>query len=111
MLIAFPILAAALLVAGGRPACSAPTSSTPPTAAPILWQHLFWFFGHPEVYIIALPFFGIVTEILPVFSRKPIFGYIGLVGATLAIAVLSVAVWAHHMFVTGAVDSAVLLRA
>ena len=63
---------------------SGPTSSTPPTAAPILWQHLFWFFGHPEVYIIALPFFGIVTEILPVFSRKPIFGYIGLVGATLA---------------------------
>ena len=71
---------------------------------PILWQHLFWFFGHPEVYIIALPFFGIITEILPVFSRKPIFGYIGLVGATLGIAVLSVAVWAHHMFVTGAVD-------
>jgi cytochrome c oxidase subunit 1 len=71
---------------------------------PILWQHLFWFFGHPEVYIIALPFFGIVTEILPVFSRKPIFGYVGLVGATLGIAILSVAVWAHHMFVTGAVD-------
>ena len=70
----------------------------------ILWQHLFWFFGHPEVYIIALPFFGIVTEILPVFSRKPIFGYVGLVGATLGIAILSVAVWAHHMFVTGAVD-------
>ena len=77
--------------------------------APILWQHLFWFFGHPEVYIIALPFFGIITEILPVFSRKPIFGYIGLVGATIGIAVLSVAVWAHHMFVTGAVLPAVLL--
>ncbi|HTW17377.1 MAG TPA: cbb3-type cytochrome c oxidase subunit I, partial [Nocardioides sp.] len=72
--------------------------------SPILWQHLFWFFGHPEVYIIALPFFGIVTEILPVFSRKPLFGYVGLVGATLGIAILSVAVWAHHMFVTGAVD-------
>ena len=70
----------------------------------MLWQHLFWFFGHPEVYIIALPFFGIITEILPVFSRKPIFGYVGLVGATLAIALYSVAVWAHHMFVTGAVD-------
>ena len=70
----------------------------------ILWQHLFWFFGHPEVYIIALPFFGIITEILPVFSRKPIFGYVGLVGATLGIAILSAAVWAHHMFVTGAVD-------
>jgi cytochrome c oxidase subunit 1 len=71
---------------------------------PLMWQHLFWFFGHPEVYIIALPFFGIVTEILPVFSRKPIFGYVGLVAATLGIAILSVAVWAHHMFVTGAVN-------
>ncbi len=69
----------------------------------ILWQHLFWFFGHPEVYVLALPFFGIITEILPVFSRKPLFGYAGLVFATLAIAALSMAVWAHHMFVTGAV--------
>ncbi|WP_280922873.1 cytochrome c oxidase subunit I [Streptomyces californicus] len=69
----------------------------------LLWQHLFWFFGHPEVYIIALPFFGIVTEIFPVFSRKPVFGYIGLVAATIAIAGLSATVWAHHMFVTGGV--------
>jgi cytochrome c oxidase subunit 1 len=64
---------------------------------------VFWFFGHPEVYIIALPFFGIVSEVLPVFSRKPIFGYKGLVFATIAIAGLSVTVWAHHMFPTGAV--------
>ena len=84
-------------------ASSAPWSSTPTTAAPILWQHLFWFFGHPEVYILALPFFGIASEIIPVFSRKPIFGYKGLVFATIAIAALSVAVWAHHMYVTGAV--------
>lgn len=69
----------------------------------LLWQHLFWFFGHPEVYIIALPFFGIITEIIPVFSRKPIFGYVMLVGATMAITGLSVVVWAHHMFATGAV--------
>ena len=69
----------------------------------MLWQHLFWFFGHPEVYIIALPFFGIVSEIFPVFSRKPIFGYKTLVYATIAIAALSVTVWAHHMYVTGSV--------
>jgi cytochrome c oxidase subunit 1 len=70
---------------------------------PILWQHLFWFFGHPEVYILALPYFGVVTEVLPVFSRRPVFGYRGLVLATLLIAAYSVGVWAHHMFTTGAV--------
>ena len=69
----------------------------------MLWQHLFWFFGHPEVYIVALPFFGIITEVIPVFSRKPIFGYKGLVAATIAIAALSMSVWAHHMFATGQV--------
>ena len=75
----------------------------PGNGGTILWQHLFWFFGHPEVYVLALPFFGIVSEIFPVFSRKPMFGYVGLVFATLSIAALSLAVWAHHMFVTGAV--------
>ena len=69
----------------------------------ILYQHLFWFFGHPEVYVIALPFFGIVSEIFPVFSRKPIFGYKTLVMATISIAALSASVWAHHMYVTGSV--------
>ncbi len=75
----------------------------PENGGAILWQHLFWFFGHPEVYVLALPFFGIVSEIIPVFSRKPIFGYKGLVFATISIAALSVTVWAHHMYVTGAV--------
>jgi cytochrome c oxidase subunit 1 len=103
VLIAFPILAGALLSLEADRKIGAHVFD-PSHGGPILWQHLFWFFGHPEVYIIALPFFGIITEILPVFSRKPIFGYVGLVGATLGIAILSVAVWAHHMFVTGAVD-------
>jgi cytochrome c oxidase subunit 1 len=70
---------------------------------PILWQHLFWFFGHPEVYILALPYFGVVTEVLATMSRRPVFGYVSLVFATLAIGALSVGVWAHHMFATGAV--------
>jgi cytochrome c oxidase subunit 1 len=105
VLIAFPVLAGALLMLEADRQLGAHVFDAANGGA-ILWQHLFWFFGHPEVYIIALPFFGIVSEILPVFSRKPIFGYIGLVGATIAIAVLSVSVWAHHMFVTGAVDLA-----
>ena len=70
---------------------------------PILWQHLFWFFGHPEVYIIVLPFFGVATQIFPVFAKRPIFGYTGIVLATLLIGGLSVGVWAHHFFAYGGV--------
>jgi cytochrome c oxidase subunit 1 len=103
VLIAFPILAAALLMLEADRALGAQVY-TAANGGALLWQHLFWFFGHPEVYIIALPFFGIITEILPVFSRKPIFGYFGLVAATLGIGILSIAVWAHHMFTTGAVS-------
>ena len=68
--------------------------------SPLLWQHLFWFFGHPEVYIMILPAFGIISEVLPVFSRKPIFGYKAIAAATVGIAFLSLLVWAHHMFAT-----------
>ena len=102
VMMAFPPLAAALLGVAADRILGAHTFS-PENGGPILFQHLFWFFGHPEVYVIALPFFGIVSEIFPVFSRKPIFGYVGLVYATIAIAALSVTVWAHHMYVTGAV--------
>jgi cytochrome c oxidase subunit I len=71
-----------------------------PTAhgSPVLWQHLFWFFGHPEVYIMILPGFGIISEVIPVFSRKPVFGYKAIAASTAVIAFLAVLVWGHHMF-------------
>jgi cytochrome c oxidase subunit I len=67
----------------------------------IMWQHYFWSFGHPEVYIMVLPAFGMISEVVPVFARKPIFGYAFVAGSTVAIAVLSFGVWAHHMFAVG----------
>jgi cytochrome c oxidase subunit 1 len=102
VLLAFPPLAAALLALESDRLFGTHIFD-PANGGAMLWQHLFWFFGHPEVYILALPFFGIATEILPVFSRKPIFGYKGLIAATIAISALSVAVWAHHMFASGQV--------
>src|SRR3954462_7789891 len=102
ILLAFPILTAAIMGMLADRNLGALVYSDE-NGGSMLWQHLFWFFGHPEVYIIALPFFGIVTEIIPVFSRKPVFGYKGLVFATISIAALSMAVWAHHMYVTGQV--------
>jgi cytochrome c oxidase subunit 1 len=102
VLLAFPVVTAALLMLYGDRHLGMHVFDAA-NGGPLLWQHLFWFFGHPEVYVIALPFFGVFTEIIPVFSRKPVFGYHGLVFATFAIAAYSVGVWAHHMFATGAV--------
>jgi cytochrome c oxidase subunit 1 len=76
--------------------------------SPLLWQHLFWFFGHPEVYIMVLPGFGLISEILPVFARKPIFGYRAIAASTVAIAFLGFLTWAHHMF-TAPIPEAILI--
>jgi cytochrome c oxidase subunit 1 len=102
VIMCFPPLAAALFALGADRRFGAHIFD-PANGGPMLWQHLFWFFGHPEVYILALPFFGIISEVFPVFSRKPIFGYKTLVYATISIAALSMTVWAHHMYVTGSV--------
>ena len=103
ILIAFPILTAAMVMLFADRHFGTHIYTVAGGGVPVLYQNLFWFFGHPEVYILALPYFGIVSEIIPVFSRKPMFGYKGMVFATMAIAALSTGVWAHHMFTTGTV--------
>ncbi len=102
VLIVFPVLAAGLFAGGGDRRFGMHIFDAENNGA-MLWQHLFWFFGHPEVYIIALPFFGIISEVVPVFSKKPLFGYKSMVLALAGIAALSTSVWAHHMYVTGQV--------
>jgi cytochrome c oxidase subunit I len=104
VLLAFPTLTAALALLWADRHLGAHFYDVAGGGTPVLWLHLFWFFGHPEVYILVLPYFGVITDILPTFARKPIFGYKGMVFATLSIAGLSLGVWAHHMFTTGVVQ-------
>ncbi|HUY06986.1 MAG TPA: cytochrome c oxidase subunit I [Acidimicrobiales bacterium] len=103
ILIAFPVLTAAIIMLWADRHLGTHIYTVSGGGVPVLWQNLFWFFGHPEVYILALPYFGCVTEVIPAFSKKPLFGYRGMIFATISIAALSTAVWAHHMFTTGTV--------
>jgi cytochrome c oxidase subunit 1/cytochrome c oxidase subunit I+III len=101
ILAAFPVLNAGLAMILIDRMLNAHFFTTATGGSAVLWQHLFWTFGHPEVYILALPAFGIASEVIPVFSRKPIFGYEFVAASTVAIALLSFGVWAHHMFAMG----------
>jgi cytochrome c oxidase subunit I len=103
VLLAFPVLTAAMALLWCDRHLSTHFYDPNGGGQPILWQNLFWFFGHPEVYILALPYFGVVTEVLATMSKKPVFGYKGMIAATLSIGGLSMGVWAHHMYTTGAV--------
>jgi cytochrome c oxidase subunit 1 len=105
IMITFPVLTSALVMLFIDRTIGGAFFEPAQGGSAILWQHLFWFFGHPEVYILILPFFGIVSEIIPVFSGKRIFGYRGFVFATMLIGALSFSVWAHHMFTTGVVSN------
>ena len=104
ILFSFPVLTGALIMLLADRRFGATFFLPAEGGDPILWQHLFWFFGHPEVYVVALPFFGVISEIIPVFSRKPLFGYRFVILATILIGAYSFSVWAHHMFVTGVVS-------
>ena len=101
VLVAVPVLTAAQVMLLLDRSLGAHFFDPQTQGSAVLWQHLFWFFGHPEVYILVLPAFGFVSEILPVFSRKAIFGYSLMVAATVGIGFIALGVWAHHMFVVG----------
>ncbi|QDV85876.1 cytochrome c oxidase subunit I [Planctomycetes bacterium TBK1r] len=105
ILLAFPPLTAAQVMLLMDRHMGAHFFDTQAGGSALLWQHLFWFFGHPEVYILALPAFGIISEIVPVFSRKVIFGYASVAMSSAAIGVIGSSVWAHHMFTVGMSDS------
>ena len=101
ILLAFPVITVALIMLMFDRQFGTMFFTVAQGGDPTLWQHLFWIFGHPEVYILILPAFGIISEILPVFSRKPLFGYAAMVFSGIFIAFLGFGVWSHHMFATG----------
>jgi cytochrome c oxidase subunit 1 len=101
LVFAMPVITVALVLLAADRLFGASFFNTAAGADPLLWEHLFWIFGHPEVYIIILPAFGIISEIIPTFSRKPIFGYKFMVFAGIAIGFMGWGVWAHHMFASG----------
>src|SRR5437868_10953115 len=101
MALAAPVLIAALLMEMMDRAANTSFFLASAGGSPYLYENLFWFFGHPEVYILALPGFGVVLEILPVFARKPLWGYRLAVSGLLGVALLSFMVWQHHLFVSG----------
>src|SRR5262249_51232138 len=105
---ALPVIAAAVTMLLTDRHAGTPFFGPAKGGSPLMWQHLFWFFGHPEVYIMVLPGFGLISEILPVFARKPIFGYKAIAASTVAIAFLGFLTWAHHMF-TAPVPEAILI--
>ncbi|PQO44113.1 cytochrome c oxidase subunit I [Blastopirellula marina] len=104
IIVAFPPLTAAQIMLLLDRYAGAHFFDTQAGGSALLWQHMFWFFGHPEVYIMVLPAFGIISEIIPVFSRKVIFGYASMAAATAVIGFISLGVWAHHMFTVGLDD-------
>jgi cytochrome c oxidase subunit 1 len=105
ILLTVPVIAAALLLLILDRAAGTSFLLPDGGGSAVLYQHLFWFFGHPEVYILILPAFGMISEILPVFARKPIFGYSAVAFSSLGIAFISMIVWAHHMFTVGLGDA------